>query len=53
QVPAIGFVIKSFGNACTLFNPNASCFEKYTKLQFTNKGHLCGIKSLDYYLECN
>ncbi|KAI9463117.1 P-loop containing nucleoside triphosphate hydrolase protein, partial [Boletus coccyginus] len=53
QVPAAGFVIESFGNACMLFNPNVSHFGKYTELQFTNKGCLCGIKSLDYYLECN
>ncbi|KAH0831304.1 glycosyltransferase family 2 protein [Lanmaoa asiatica] len=53
QVPAAEFVIESFGNARTLFNPNASRFGKYTELQFTDKGRLCGIKSLDYYLERN
>ncbi|KAF8124222.1 P-loop containing nucleoside triphosphate hydrolase protein [Boletus edulis] len=53
QVAAAEFIIKSFGNARTLFNPNASRFGKYTKLQFTDKGCLCGIKSLDYYLERN
>ncbi|KAG6376772.1 P-loop containing nucleoside triphosphate hydrolase protein [Boletus reticuloceps] len=53
QVPAAEFVIKSFGNAHTLFNPNASRFGMYTELQFTDKGHLCGINSLDYYLERN
>ena len=53
QVPAAEFVIESFGNARTLFNPNASRFGKYTELQFTEKGRLCGIKSLDYYLERN
>ena len=42
-----------FRNARTLFNPNASCFTKYTKLQFTNHGRLSGIKTLDYYLEQN
>jgi len=52
-VPAAEFVIESFGNARTLFNPNASRFGKYTELQFTDKGRLCGIKSLDYYLERN
>ncbi|KAG6379400.1 P-loop containing nucleoside triphosphate hydrolase protein [Boletus reticuloceps] len=53
QVPAAEFVIELFGNARTLFNPNASRFGKYTELQFTDKGRLCGIKSLDYYLERN
>ncbi|KAI6019144.1 glycosyltransferase family 2 protein [Pisolithus marmoratus] len=51
QVPAAEFVIESFGNARTLFNPNASRFGKYTELQFTDRGRLCGIKTLDYYLE--
>ncbi|KAF8121177.1 P-loop containing nucleoside triphosphate hydrolase protein, partial [Boletus edulis] len=37
QVPAAEFVIESFGNARTLFNPNASRFGKYTELQFTDK----------------
>ncbi|KAG6369078.1 P-loop containing nucleoside triphosphate hydrolase protein [Boletus reticuloceps] len=27
--------------------------ELYTELHFTDKGHLCEIKSLDYYFECN
>ncbi|KAF8121277.1 P-loop containing nucleoside triphosphate hydrolase protein [Boletus edulis] len=37
QVPAAEFVIESFGNTRTLFNPNASRFGKYTELQFTDK----------------
>ncbi|GLB39511.1 putative TRAFAC class myosin-kinesin ATPase superfamily, myosin family protein [Lyophyllum shimeji] len=53
QVPASEFVLESFGNARTLFNPNASRFGKYTELQFTERGRLCGIKTLDYYLERN
>ena len=53
QVPTAEFVIETFGNAHTLFNPNASHFGKYTELQFTNCGRLCGIKTLDYYLEWN
>ena len=32
QVPASEFVLKSFGNARTLFNPNVSRFGKYTEL---------------------
>ncbi|KAL6309476.1 glycosyltransferase family 2 protein [Sparassis latifolia] len=51
QVPAAEFVLESFGNARTLFNPNASHVGKYTELQFTERGRLCGIKTLDYYLE--
>ncbi|KAK2462553.1 hypothetical protein APHAL10511_005523 [Amanita phalloides] len=53
QVPASEFVLESFGNARTLFNPNASRFGKYTELQFTERGRLCGVKTLDYYLERN
>ncbi|PPQ68466.1 hypothetical protein CVT24_005563 [Panaeolus cyanescens] len=53
QVPASEFVLESFGNARTLFNPNASRFGKYTELQFSEKGRLSGIKTLDYYLERN
>jgi hypothetical protein len=46
QIPATKFVLESFGNTRTLFNSNASRFGKYTKLQFTERGHLCGIKTL-------
>ncbi|KAI0062534.1 glycosyltransferase family 2 protein [Artomyces pyxidatus] len=53
QVPAAEFVLESFGNARTLFNSNASRFGKYTELQFTDRGRLSGIKTLDYYLERN
>ncbi len=53
QIPATEFCLESFGNARTLFNPNASRFGKYTELQFTERGRLCDIKTLDYYLECN
>ncbi|CAL1709779.1 unnamed protein product [Somion occarium] len=53
QVPAAEFVLEAFGNARTLFNPNASRFGKYTELQFTERGRICGIKTLDYYLERN
>ncbi|KAG7096112.1 hypothetical protein E1B28_006786 [Marasmius oreades] len=53
QVPAADFVLESFGNARTLFNPNASRFGKYTELQFSDRGRLCGAKTLEYYLENN
>ncbi|TFK68108.1 glycosyltransferase family 2 protein [Pluteus cervinus] len=53
QVPAWEFVLETFGNARTLFNPNASRFGKYTELQFSDRGRLTGIKTLDYYLERN
>ncbi|KAF8513208.1 glycosyltransferase family 2 protein [Gautieria morchelliformis] len=53
QLPSAEFVIESFGNARTLLNPNASRFGKYTELQFTDRGRLCGVKTLDYYLERN
>ncbi len=51
QVPAAEFVLETFGNSRTLFNPNASHFGKYTELQFTERGRVCGVKTLDYYLE--
>ncbi|KAL0061125.1 hypothetical protein AAF712_012045 [Marasmius tenuissimus] len=50
QVPAADFVLKSFGNARTPFNPNTSRFEKYSELQFSDRGQLTG---LEYYLEKN
>ncbi|KAJ8519110.1 hypothetical protein ONZ45_g3931 [Pleurotus djamor] len=53
QVPAAEFVLETFGNARTLFNPNASRFGKYTELQFSDRGRLSGVKTLDYYLERN
>ncbi|KAF9078668.1 glycosyltransferase family 2 protein [Rhodocollybia butyracea] len=53
QVPAAEFVLESFGNARTLFNPNASRFGKYTELQFSDRGRLTGVKTLEYYLERN
>ena len=53
QIPAAEFVLESFGNAFTPFNSNASRFGKYAELQFTDRGRLCGIKTLDYYLERN
>ena len=51
QLPAAEFVLESFGSARTLFNSNASRFGKYTELQFTERGRLCGVKTIDYYLE--
>ncbi|KAG2066972.1 P-loop containing nucleoside triphosphate hydrolase protein [Suillus decipiens] len=51
QLPTAEFVIESFGNACTLFNLNASHFSKYTESQFTDHSCLSGVKTLDYYLE--
>jgi chitin synthase len=46
-------VLETFGNARTLFNPNASRFGKYTEVQFSERGRLVGVKTLDYYLERN
>ena len=53
QVPASEPFFETFGNACTLFNPNASHFGKYTELQFSDHECLSGIKTPDYYLERN
>ncbi|KAI0315785.1 glycosyltransferase family 2 protein [Amylostereum chailletii] len=53
QLPAAEFVLESFGSARTLFNGNASRFGKYTELQFSDRGRLSGVKTLDYYLERN
>ncbi|KAL4064864.1 hypothetical protein V8B97DRAFT_1875587, partial [Scleroderma yunnanense] len=53
QVPTAKFIIETSGNVCTLFNPNASHFGKYTELQFTDHGRQSRIRTLDYYLEWN
>jgi chitin synthase len=34
QLPASEFVLETFGNARTLFNPNASRFRKYMNSSF-------------------
>ncbi|KAJ7032935.1 P-loop containing nucleoside triphosphate hydrolase protein [Mycena alexandri] len=52
-VPVSESVLNSFGNARTLFNLNASRFGKYTELQFSERGRLVRMKTLDYYLERN
>ena len=46
-------MLETFGCARTLYNPNASRFGKYTELQFSDKGRICGVKTLEYYLEKN
>ncbi|KAG0150342.1 hypothetical protein CROQUDRAFT_88135 [Cronartium quercuum f. sp. fusiforme G11] len=51
QIPAAQFILESFGNAYTSDNANASRFGQYTELQFTENGKLCGLKTLEYYLE--
>ena len=51
QIPSAEFVLEAFGNARTLHNINASRFGKYTELQFSDRGRLCGAKTLDYYFE--
>lgn len=51
QIPAAQFILDSFGNAYTSDNTNASRFGQYTELQFTEVGKLCGLKTLEYYLE--
>ena len=48
QAPASEFVLETFGNACKLFNPNAS---RFGELQFSDWGKSTGVKTLDYYLE--
>ncbi|KAF7292507.1 Glycosyltransferase family 2 protein [Mycena kentingensis (nom. inval.)] len=53
QVPASEFVLETFAHARTLFNPNASRVGKYTELQFSDRGRLHGVKTLDYLLERN
>ncbi|KAF7319245.1 Glycosyltransferase family 2 protein [Mycena chlorophos] len=53
QVPAAEFVLETFAHARTLFNPNASRVGKYTELQFSERGRLHGVKTLDYLLERN
>ncbi|EDR01692.1 uncharacterized protein LACBIDRAFT_310721 [Laccaria bicolor S238N-H82] len=41
QLPAAEFVLETFGNARTLFNPNASRFRKYTELQVPTTAQRC------------
>ncbi|KAF7324025.1 Glycosyltransferase family 2 protein [Mycena kentingensis (nom. inval.)] len=53
QVPASEFVPETFAHARTLFNPNASSVGKYTELQFSDRGRLHGVKTLDDLLERN
>ena len=53
QLLAVEFVLETFGNAWTLFNPDASRFGKYTELQFSDRGRRGGVRTLDYYLERN
>ena len=53
QISAAEFIIETFKNPWMLLNPNASRSGKYTGLQYTNHGRLCGIKTLDYYSEQN
>ncbi|KAL0057598.1 hypothetical protein AAF712_015754, partial [Marasmius tenuissimus] len=52
QVPAADFVFESFGNARVLFNPSASRFGKYTKLQFSDRGCPTGAKLSSSSLGC-
>ncbi|MBW0473377.1 hypothetical protein O181_013092 [Austropuccinia psidii MF-1] len=51
QIPAAQFILESFGNALTNENSNASQFGQYTELQFSEHGRLCGLKTLEYYLQ--
>jgi chitin synthase len=53
QLPASEFVLETFGNARTLFNPSASRFGKYSELQFSDRRKLTGVKTLGCYLERN
>ncbi|KAI8910359.1 chitin synthase-domain-containing protein [Gorgonomyces haynaldii] len=43
-------VLSAFGNATTPFNPDASCFTRYTEFQF-QKGKMVGMKLIEYLLE--
>ncbi|KAJ7437700.1 P-loop containing nucleoside triphosphate hydrolase protein [Mycena latifolia] len=50
--PVFEFVLEPFGNACTLFNPNASRFgQVHQTASSATRGRLQGIKTLNYYLE--
>lgn len=50
-IPAAQFVLETFGNAQTASSADASRFGQYVELQFGDSGRLCGMKSLEYYLE--
>jgi chitin synthase len=45
------YILESFGNAHTLTNDNASRFGNYTELQFSDRGRLEGLKTIEYYFE--
>lgn len=47
----IQFILESFGNAHTLTSDNASRFGNYTELQFSDRGRLEGLKTIEYYFE--
>ncbi|CAH7687581.1 putative chitin synthase class V [Phakopsora pachyrhizi] len=51
QIPAAQYILETFGNAVTNENTNASRFGQYVELQFNDVGKLCGLKTLEYYLE--
>ncbi|KAL1408451.1 Chitin synthase, class 5 [Vanrija albida] len=51
QIANAEFILESFGNAQTVGNENASRFGNYTELQFTDRGRLEGLKTIEYYLE--
>nr|ODN91163.1 chitin synthase [Cryptococcus depauperatus CBS 7841] len=51
QVSSAEFILKCFGNAHTLSNDDASRFGAYTELQFSARGRLEGLKTIQYYFE--
>lgn len=53
QVHASESILEAFGNARTEQNPNASRFCKYAELQFSESGALCGVKTVNCFLERN
>ncbi|KAJ3254350.1 hypothetical protein HK103_007232 [Boothiomyces macroporosus] len=47
----IDTVMSAFGNATTPHNLDASCYTKYTEMQFDSKGKMVGVKLIEYLLE--
>eukprot|EP00842_Homolaphlyctis_polyrhiza_P004191 jgi/Hompol1/4773/HPOL_003867-RA len=44
-------ILAAFGNATTPVNPNASCYARYSEIQFAQNGRMAGIKVIESLLE--
>eukprot|EP00906_Rhabdomonas_costata_P010596 RCo014886 len=51
--PKVGLILEAFGNAKTRRNKDSSRFAKFAKLQFNEKGYLCGCLTECHLLEAS